>query len=226
MTVKYSFVYSNGVTITKKQKDTDYLPSRLLLLPSPSPDLEEGGRGERASSARLTVYFLRQRQFVFPERGQIFRRWQERAINRRPEKLMNNARRRESGHSRDGDRWYPFISMPTTPNLLRPMPSRSRRQPGVGQATGRLCPLGRRGRIFLYPLALWTFVTFGGSYQSADVTPKRLPRRRPDCVIDFRCLLSSLPRALPLPPLAPSQPFCPLSRSFSPWLCTAATWWS
>lgn len=43
----------------------------------------------------------------FPERGQIFRRRQERAINRRPEKLMNNTRRRESGHSR---RW-PMVSI-------------------------------------------------------------------------------------------------------------------
>lgn len=40
------------------------------------------------------------RPIRFPERGQIFRRRQERAINRRPEKLMNNTRRRESGHSR------------------------------------------------------------------------------------------------------------------------------
>jgi len=37
----------------------------------------------------------------FPARSQIFRRRQrERAINRRPEKLMNNARRRERSHSR------------------------------------------------------------------------------------------------------------------------------
>jgi len=43
----------------------------------------------------------------FPERSQIFRPRQERAINRRPEKLMNNTRRRESGHSR---RW-PMVSI-------------------------------------------------------------------------------------------------------------------
>lgn len=82
-------------------------------------------------------------RFVFPESGQIFRRRQERAINRRPEKLMNNARRRESGHSRDGDRWYPFISMlpPLSPphhlvptlSPSQPASIRSRSRPASGR---------------------------------------------------------------------------------------------
>lgn len=38
-----------------------------------------------------------------------------------------------------------------------------------GPASGRLRSW-RRESIFLHPPALWTFVTFGGSYQSADVT--------------------------------------------------------
>lgn len=124
------------------------------------------------------------RPIRFPERGQIFRRRQERAINRRPEKLMNNTRRRESGHSRR----RPMVSI----YFRAPIRYSTRTQSLV---VGRLHPtlFAAQNVLSLLLPALWTFVTFGGSYQSADVavTPKCSPRRWPDCVIDFRCLLSS-----------------------------------
>jgi len=89
---------------------------------------------------------------------------------------------------RDGDRWWPFISAPPASRRTE-----SHRHP-FGSTSPWPAPFAAPSEFPLFPLTLWTFVTFGGSYQSANVavTPKRSPRRRPDCVIDFRCLLSSL----------------------------------
>jgi len=85
----------------------------------------------------------------FPERSQIFRRRQERAINRRPEKLMNNTRRRESGHC-DGDRWYPFISMspsgtqlPRTESLTSPGTFRGERSLPLTTCIMNVCHIRR-----------------------------------------------------------------------------------
>jgi len=73
----------------------------------------------------LSLFLSTRCQFVFRLRSQIFRRGRrERAINRRPEKLMNNARRHESGHSRRRPMVAIYFRVPASRRTESPPPLR------------------------------------------------------------------------------------------------------
>lgn len=150
-------------------------------------------------SARSPLFA--RRQFVFPEHGQIFRRRQARAINRRPEKLMNNTRRRESGHSR---RW-PMVSIyfrasirHSTPNGVR----WSRQSTSAGTL--------RRERSLPLTYLHYERLSHSAAHISLPTSPSRRNVRR-----DAGQIALSISDACSAPTIA-----------FSSSLCIVAAWWS
>lgn len=116
---------------------------------------------------------------------------------------MNNARRRESGHSRDGDRWYPFISMPYP--LSRPVPVDGRpgevKTPGIGiGSTSLLAAREAVSSIRLHYERL--------SHSAAHIS---LPTSRRNVCRDADQIALSISDACSALPLVPSLPSVPRS---------------